>query len=237
MSRSVAIDCFPESVAAHRGSTIVAVDIIRATTTAMTAAAHGHRVFVAATLERATEIAAGLEEPLLVGELGGTMPYDFHLQNSPALVDQLTGRREIVLLSTSGTRLMCDAAAAGQVFVGSLRNISATARLLVDSATSVTLIGAGARGEFREEDQFGCVQIAALLIEAGFEAASVETAELVSRWRGQPVDSFRRSKSVEYLVRTGQIADLDFVTSHVDDIDTAYSVENGEVVPAPWSPT
>ncbi len=233
MTRSVAIDCFPEAVARHRKSTIVAVDVIRATTTAVTAAAHGHRVFVADTVERATELAASRPGALLVGELGGTMPYGFDLQNSPALVDQLTARHEIVLLSTSGTRLICDGVAAGaRVYVGSLRNVSATTRVLAAAAQNVTMIGAGARGEFREEDQFGCVQIAAQLIEAGFEAASSETADLVDRWRGASVDGFMSSHSVEYLMRTGQIADLDFIMHHLDDVDTAYSVVAGEVTPA-----
>jgi 2-phosphosulfolactate phosphatase len=233
VSRRVAIDCFPEAVARHADPTIVAVDVIRATTTAVTAAAHGHRVFVADTVERATDIAASHPGALLVGELGGMMPYGFDLQNSPALVDQLDARREIVLLSTSGTRLICDAATAGKdVLVGSLRNVSATARHLAALDTNVAVIGAGARGEFREEDQFGCVQIATQLIDAGFEPASPETAELVHRWQGAPADAFTSSHSVEYLVRTGQIADLDFIMSHLDDVDIAFSVVASEVTPA-----
>jgi len=230
LSRNIAIDCFPEAVARHGGSTIVAVDVIRATTTAVTAAAHGHRVFIADTVERATEIAKSRPGALLVGELGGTMPYGFDLQNSPALVDQLTAHREIVLLSTSGTRLMCEAATAGaNVFVGSLRNVSATARTLAEVDTNVAVIGAGARNEFREEDQFGCVQIAAQLIDAGFQPAPGETTELVLRWRGAAVDAFTSSRSVEYLVRTGQVADLDFIMDHLDDVDAAFSVVGGEV--------
>jgi 2-phosphosulfolactate phosphatase len=232
LNRTVVIDCFPEAVARHRGTTIVAVDIIRATTTAVTAAAHGHRVFVADTVERATEIAASREGALLVGELGGTMPYGFDLQNSPALVAQLARRREMVLLSTSGTRLMYDAAAVGSVFVGSLRNVTATTRVLAKTETAVAVIGAGARGEFREEDQYGCVQIAAQLIDAGFEPATAETAKLVSRWRKADVEAFRSSHSVEYLVRSGQIADLDFVMTHLDDVDAAFSVVDGEVTVA-----
>jgi 2-phosphosulfolactate phosphatase len=114
--------------------------------------------------------------------------------------------------------------------VGSLRNISATARAVVDLRNDVAVIGAGARGEFREEDQFGCAQIASRLIDAGFEPASAETWEIVRRWHGASVEAFASSRSVDYLERTGQIADLDFIMSHLDDVNSSFSVVAGEVV-------
>ena len=79
------IDCFPESVGAYRnGYAIVAVDVIRATTTAVTASRTWPKCFPVPSLEEAVPLAAKLYNPLLVGELGGSMPYGFDLNNSPA---------------------------------------------------------------------------------------------------------------------------------------------------------
>ena len=75
---TVLIDCFPESAIRYRsGFAVVAIDVVRATTTAITAAASGRRCFPVPTLEKAFEIAARLENPLLVGEQRGEPPPDF----------------------------------------------------------------------------------------------------------------------------------------------------------------
>jgi len=232
VSARVAIDSFPDSAARYPGQAIVAVDVIRATTTAVTAVSRGHRLFVGASLEHAVSVAAGLDDPLLVGELGGHMPYGFDIQNSPLLVDQLTDRRPIVLLSTGGTHLIHEAARHGQAFVACLRNIDATARRLAARDGDVAVHRAGTRGEFREEDQIGCAWIAERLVAAGLEPANDATTACIERWNGAAVEAISASASAAYLLRTGQIADLEFVLGHLDDLDTAFTFVEGEVLAA-----
>src|SRR4051794_22795354 len=73
---TVAIDCFHEHLEPISPDTaIVAVDVIRATTTAVTAAALGWRVFPAGSIEASVRLAADLDRPILAGELGGVQPY------------------------------------------------------------------------------------------------------------------------------------------------------------------
>jgi 2-phosphosulfolactate phosphatase len=231
VSRTVVIDCFPESVAAYRdGHAIVGVDVIRATTTAVTAAARGHRVFPVPSLEAAVPLAARLDHPLLAGELGGNMPYGFDLNNSPAAMETLDDDRPLILLSTSGTRLLCDAKGAEAVYPGCLRNLSALGRVLADRHERVAIIGAGTRREFREEDQIGCAWIAERLLEAGYEPRDESTERIVERWRGSPITAIESSASAEYLRRSGQLQDLDFVLSHVDDVDAVFALEGEELV-------
>src|SRR6266567_7110445 len=112
MRKTLVIDCFPESVACYRdGYAIVAVDVIRATTTAVTSVSLGRKCFPAPTLEAAVPLAARLSNPLLVGELGGSMPYGFDMNNSPAdLAVRTDVHRPMLLLSTSGTKVICGAA-------------------------------------------------------------------------------------------------------------------------------
>ena len=232
MPKTVAIDCFPDSVEAFRSThVVVGIDVIRATTTAVTAVACGRRCFPVPSLEEAVPLAARLEDPLLVGELGGNMPYGFHLQNSPAQVTQLAAdSRPLILLSTTGTRLLCRGDGAEAVYAGCLRNVGALARHLGAQHERVALIGAGTRGEFREEDQLCCAWLGARLVEDGFEPQNDTTALLIDRWKDAPVDVVTRSKSAEYLRSTGQLADLDFVLTHVDDLDVVVALRDGELV-------
>jgi 2-phosphosulfolactate phosphatase len=233
-SRTVVIDCFPESLPRYRDrQAVVAVDVIRATTTAVTAAVGGWRCFPVASLEAAVDLAKELHDPLLVGELGGNTPYAFHMSNSPAQLASLTdAARPIILLSTSGTRVICEASPQQPVYAACLRNYTAQAAILAAHHPRVAIVGAGARGEFRMEDQLACAWIAELLLDAGY-APLGETAELVKRWSGATVEVITAGNSAAYLRETGQSRDLDFILAHVDDIQTAFRLEAGELVSVP----
>src|SRR2546429_1667360 len=101
----VTIGCFHEHLPpVAREATVVAIDVIRATTTAITAVAAGQRVYPAGTIEVAVRLAADLDRPLLAGELGGLQPDGFGMQNSPREKQDLySPPRPVILLSTSGT--------------------------------------------------------------------------------------------------------------------------------------
>jgi 2-phosphosulfolactate phosphatase len=230
--RSFVIDFLPESAARHRDErAIVAVDVIRATTTAVTGVSLGRRCFPAGDIEQAVPLAARLDRPLLVGEIGGNMPYGFDLTNSPAALARIEDvSRPMILLSTSGTRLVCESRGAEDVYVACLRNFTAQASRLAGAHDRVALLGAGARGEFREEDQLCCAWIGDLLLDAGYEPADDRTGEIVERWRGVDVGAIEESNSVRYLADTGQLADFEFVVAHVDDLDTTFALRGEEIV-------
>src|SRR5262245_61007336 len=102
MTKSVVLDYLAESVRRYRtGWAVVVVDVIRATTTAVTAAATGRRCFPAPDVEAALAIAGGFPDPLLAGETSGTKPYAFEIDNSPAQVARRTDtHRPLVLVSS-----------------------------------------------------------------------------------------------------------------------------------------
>lgn len=230
MGGVVSIGCFHEHLSAVSGDTAtIAIDVIRATTTATTAVAAGRRCLVAASIEDAIALAAGLNHPLLAGELGGSKPYGFELQNSPVAVSEGNVGRPIVLLSTSGTRLMRQAGATGTAYAACLRNASAQAEELVGRHGRARLLGADSRGEFREEDQLCCAWIARLLLEAGWKEADRLTQQVVERWGTASLDSFLGGRSSAYLRDTGQSDDLDFVLNHVNDLDCVFPVAGPEL--------
>lgn len=229
---TVVIDCFPESVARWRdGYAVVAVDVVRATTTAITAVASGRRCFPVASLDEAFALARQLDNPLLAGELGGVMPKGFDLDNSPAALASLGEvGRPVILLSSSGTRLCSAAAECIAAYPACLRNYSAVARYLAGRFAKIAVIGAGTRKEFREEDQMCCAWIAGALIGYGYSPQDQATEDLVARWRGARADAWVGGNSAAYLRNSGQLEDLDFVLRHVDDLPGVYSLRHGEVV-------
>lgn len=229
----VTIDCFTDLLPAYPpDAMVVGVDVIRATTTAITAVAAGRRCHVVPTLEEAMRLQGLLDEPLLAGELGGNMPYGFDLNNSPAaMASQPDPARPAILLSSSGTRLLTlSAAQHATTGVACLRNWRAQADAIAARGPgTVVLIGAGTRGEFREEDQLCCAWMAARLVERGYQAAG-STRRLIDEWRDAPAEVIAEGPSARYLRDSGQLADLTFILEHVDDLDTAFEVHGTEVV-------
>ena len=227
----VAIDCFHEHLEPIAPDTaIVAVDVIRATTTAVTAAAMGRRVYPAGSIEASVRLAADLDRPILAGELGGVQPYGFDLQNSPSQMTELEhSSRPIILLSTSGTRLIAEAVRHGETYACCLRNAAAQAAHLAAQGRDVIVLGADSRGEFREEDQLCAARIARFLAGSGYEVADSSTSEVIERFGDAPDDAFIEGRSAKYLRDTGQERDLAFVLEHVDDLDAVFVVEQGEV--------
>jgi 2-phosphosulfolactate phosphatase len=210
----------------------VVVDVIRATTVATTAVSMGRRVFPAKTTDDASVIAATLKDPLLVGELGGNKPYGFDITNSPVLIAARNDvHRPMVLVSSSGTQLLLNAVGSEAIYLACFRNVSAVARHIDGRHGRIAVLGAGSRGQFRREDQMGCAWVAKKLLDAGYLPETEKTSDFVSRWHNASADAIRGGKSAEYLTRSGQQEDLEFILAHIDDLDTVPSLMNGELVP------
>jgi 2-phosphosulfolactate phosphatase len=230
--RSVVIDCFPERVPRYRGAyTIVAVDVYRTTTMLLTALALGRRSLPVPTIEDAVELKASFPDALLAGELGGQIPYGFDLDNSPsALVGRSDVDRPMILVSTSGTRLIRGAEPHQVVYAASLRNYRAQVAALLTRHDRVAVIGAGARGEFREEDALCCAWIAQGLVDAGYRTENSDTDAVIDRWRDAPVEEITHGRSPDFLRETGRDADIAFTLEHVDDVDMVARLHDGELM-------
>ena len=228
---TVVIESFPAAALAYTdGYAIVAIDVIRATTTAVTAVASGRRCFVAPTVDSASVMARDLHNPLLAGEIGGNKPVGFEMDNSPAEMAERTDlERPAILVTSSGTLLIHNASLSGHAFLACFRNVEPTVRFLAGRYPRVVVIGAGSRGEFREEDQLCCAKVASGLVALGYSAGNEGTLQIMERWAREPPDAWLRSNSVRFLRSTGQDRDLDFVMSHRDDLDEVYKVEGSEV--------
>jgi len=228
----VIIDCFPESAERYRDRyAIVVVDVIRSTTVDTTAVSLGWRVFPARTTDEAYNIASRLKDCLMVGELGGNMPYGFDLTNSPVQIAARKDRyRQIVHVSSSGMQLLMNAAGSEAVYAACFRNITSMASYLDGLHSRIAILGAGTHGQFRREDQMGCAWIAEKLIESGYRPETPQTVEYVERWKGVSPEETRGGRSADYLRNSGQEEDLEFILEHIDDLDTVPCLVGGEIV-------
>ena len=131
---------------------MVAVDVIRATTMAITAVAMGRACYPVDCLDAAYRLARILPDPLLAGEIEGEIPDGFEMNNSPAaLVKRKDIHRPLILLSSSGTRLIKNASGCDILYLACFRNSSSLSDHLVRrNYRRIALLGAGSLGNFRE---------------------------------------------------------------------------------------
>ena len=229
MPATCIIDCFPEAALRYRKDyAVIAVDVIRATTTASTAVSLNRSVHIVQTTDEAFVLSSKLGKAILAGELGGNVPYGFDMTNSPVLVAALSSidmgefaslETDIILLSSSGTRLILNAEGSAETYLACFRNFSAVADYASGRHKKIAVIGAGTRGVFRREDQMCCAWAAEKLIENGFEAENKNTENLIRQWSGVSPGEVFDGRSADYLRRTGQIYDLEFIVNHIDDLD------------------
>jgi 2-phosphosulfolactate phosphatase len=134
------VPAFVENDPDRRGRVVyVVVDVIRATTTLTVAFDRGCRkVLLAPDVETALERAS--REPgrfLLGGEREGVAPPDFDFGNSPAEYARadLAGR-ELLFVTTNGTRALRACIGGYAIFAGSYRNAEAVVQAAIRSARS-----------------------------------------------------------------------------------------------------
>lgn len=116
------------------------------------------------------------------------------------------------------------------MYAACLRNYVALVAHLIENHPLVAVIGAGSRGEFRLEDQLCCAWIAELLVNAGYEPQDSRTISIIEQWSGAPVEVITESPSADYLRKSGQSRDIDFVLNHVNDLNDIYRYERGQVL-------
>ncbi|HEY7094965.1 MAG TPA: 2-phosphosulfolactate phosphatase [Ktedonobacterales bacterium] len=144
----------------RRSVVFVVVDVIRATTTLAVAFDSGcWRVLLAPDVETALERAR--REPgrfLLGGEREGVAPPGFDFGNSPAEYARtdLAGR-ELLFVTTNGTRALRACVGGYAVFAGSYRNAGAVAHAAIQSArsseiTSIVIVCAGRENQPAYDD-------------------------------------------------------------------------------------
>jgi len=191
----------PSELESHqvRDRAVVAFDVLRATTTIVTALAAGaNEVRIFASLDAASVAASTYGSPrLLCGERKCLAPPGFDLGNSPRefTSDRVSGKT-IFLSTTNGTRAIVAARDAPRLFAAALVNALATAQMLVSLGLDVTLLCAGTDSQVAPEDIIG----AGAVIDRLFQRTQLE----LGCHAGDALRLFKDSQSnlVEVLRKT-----------------------------------
>jgi phosphosulfolactate phosphohydrolase-like enzyme len=224
--KTVRIDVLAESAWRYSGyDAIVCVDVLLSATTLVTAVAQKRWVRVAGDAERAAQITASMERPLLLTDaLSGAQPGVRF--GGAAWLHRESGRQALVHLSPFANMLEA-AAARARVYIASLRNFEATANELALQHRRVVLIGAGENGEVCAADQMATAWLALRLQGRDFDLEGRHTTDEVVRWGPSDVSLIGLSRSAEKLRSRGQEEEVAFVLRHVNDLEAVCVYENG----------
>lgn len=192
--------------------TAVVIDVLRATTTIITALANGCRQFIpVATVEEALLLKSVYPDALLGGERNALRIADFDLGNSPFEYSPLmVGDKTIIMSTTNGTVALKTAEEAAKVYVGAFVNAAALCNRLAAEGNSVVLLCAGTQGRFSLEDAL-CAGLIAHRLGAGArlgDSALAARAMYQEISRVELVELVTQSSHATHLIKAGFAADV-----------------------------
>ena len=138
------------------GKTTVVIDVLRASTTIITALSNGAKeVIPVATVEFAVKVSGGMfgGHTLLGGERNAQKIDGFALGNSPAEYEgRLIEDKSIVYYTTNGSKAIVKAKFSENLLVCSFNNLNAVAKQLANLGKDVEILCAGNNNLFSMED-------------------------------------------------------------------------------------
>src|SRR5699024_7660738 len=139
-----------------RDKTVVIIDVLRASSTIVTALEHGAKgVISVADMSDASKISQNLDSPhyLLCGEKDGVKIEGYDLGNSPLnYTAETVDGKTIILNTTNGTKAIQRSALAHKIMIGSFLNLEVIVEQLAEAENDIALICAGWRGSMAFED-------------------------------------------------------------------------------------
>jgi 2-phosphosulfolactate phosphatase len=212
-----------------RGRVAVIVDVLRATSTIVTALAAGvTEVYPTATLEECA--ALGREQGCITAaERDGVAAAGFDLGNSP--FGFLDGKlpvkgRALAISTTNGTMALHRSLTAEAIVCGSFLNLSAVADFAVAQGRDVLVVCAGWKGSFCLEDSIFGGALAERLATRGFDIASSDAAlAALHLWE------HAKPTWPEYLLQSAAVRRLNALEAH-DDFTFCMQVDtHPEILP------
>ncbi|WP_242922784.1 2-phosphosulfolactate phosphatase [Pontibacter liquoris] len=198
------------------GKAVVAVDILRATSTMTTAFAYGAAdIIPVMSLEECMAYAA--QGHLTAAERDGIKADGFDLGNSPFgyMQEEIKGRT-IAITTTNGTRAIRLSEAASEIIVGSFLNLQAVADHLRELQLDVLVVCAGWKGKFNLEDTLYAGALVERLQDAfAFENdATLASLYLYQTAKADLLTFLRQSSHVRRLENLEIHKDIAFCLQH-----------------------
>jgi len=204
--------------AVKRGDLIIAVDVLRCSSSIVNAFVNGVKAVVPAeTLREAFALREQHSDYLLAGERRGRKLRGFDFGNSPwEFVQEAVDGRTLIMTTTSGTGALVRCRGAEHVLVGAFLNAEAVAKeaaaIAQRNELDVSFVLAGEKGLFSLEDFLCAGAIASGFPIGAFDfsdeaLAAVLAFECAKNTLGESV---RKSRHAKHLIELGFERDIEF---------------------------
>ena len=198
------------------GTACVVFDVLRATSTILTALYNGaSRVYPVTTVAEARDLReTRLPDALLGGERGGVKIEGFDLGNSPReYTSEIVTGRDIVVTTTNGTVALKACVAAPLVLAGAIVNLRALADYFSACRASVErilLVCAGTGERFALEDGLAAGALIARLNPSAMDDASAAMLAVYKRQRHNFLKALQTSENGRRLAEIGLDGDIEW---------------------------
>jgi 2-phosphosulfolactate phosphatase len=208
------------------GKTTVVIDVLRASTTIITALANGAKEIVpVGTVEFAVKVSGGIigGQTLLGGERNTKKIEGFALGNSPSeYTREIVSDKSIVFYSTNGSRAIVKAKYSANLFICSFNNIKAVAKLLKKNNEDVIILCSGNNNFICLEDSVCAGKLTYELIAGNKRAELTDSAKCaLALFRAYEKDFLKMLKESEHgqlLIKNGFKDDLPYC-ARLNDIE------------------
>ena len=210
------------------GRGVVVIDVLRATSSIVTALSAGAKAIVpAATSEEAVRLTANLEKDgiVLAGERRMVKIEGFGLGNSPReMTAEAVAGKTIVLATTNGTPALVAAQGGDPVLVAAAVNFSAVAeraRALFAERSDLVIICAGREKQFALEDAYTAGRLVKAVKKGARKVTLNDAAQVSLDLAGQQggwKDAFDASDAARQLIEAGLGDDVAYC-AHPDRFD------------------
>jgi len=222
--------------AVARGDLIIVIDVLRATTSIITAMSCGAKsVIPTETLKEAYELHKRHLDYILVGEMNGLTPRGFDYGNSPQeLTSKKVRGKNLIMATTNGTKALVASRRAKWVLTAAFVNASAMAKKAVEicdeERVGVSFVLAGEEDRFSFED-FVCAGAIIDRFTKSRASLSDETLAALLAFKQIKSNLFEnivRGKHAQHLIKLDLRKDIEF-SCQIDAYNVIPLYQNGRI--------
>ncbi|MBE0572556.1 MAG: 2-phosphosulfolactate phosphatase [Ignavibacteriaceae bacterium] len=211
------------------GKTTVVIDVLRASSTIITALTNGAKEIVpVGTVEFAVKVSGGIfgGQTLLGGERNTKKIEGFALGNSPSeYTNEIVNGKSIVFYSTNGSRAIVKAKYSANLFICSFNNMESLARHIKSLNEDVVILCSGNNNFFSLEDSVCAGMLVCELID---ESKKVELTD-ASKSALALFKSF--GKNILKLLRETDHGQILVTNGFEDDLKACAEIDSTDVIP------
>ena len=202
----------------YTAKTVVVIDVLRASTTIVTALQNGAKEIVpVATVEFGVKISGGMfgGQTLLGGERNTKKVEGFALGNSPLeYTREIVSGKTIILYTTNGSKAVVKAKFAENLYICSYLNLGAIAEQLVKLGNDFEILCAGKSNTFSLEDSVCAGRLIRRVMDKNNELILTDTAKVTvsldDSFGKDPLEMLKETEHGKLLLQNGFEEDLKY---------------------------